>query len=374
VSKALDLSPLWDLLLLKRQSRKIPIRIEPCPRFSESALDLLNGGTGDSIMRHMMTSLTKYQHYSELLLADPSFLEIVRIGSCEPEVKRFSEMTRNEEMAFDARCHDILTSLLVCLQKSQTSKQKRTFYYYVLEYLVKEPSRSDFSYCLISRLARKLLEWLSESLTHSRQTGRKEIQKEPEEGTRKEVNRYFGWAIHSLLERYYQKQNEDDNEDVGNKKIVEFLKEMRIFHHDAINNKTYLEDCYDDFDILRNKGWLTLVSPAYFEFGNELLTKIRTKCNQKKLRELGNSCIQIAKEEVLGSMQLQTSFFSCPNESILSNKIKTKVYRQLVEKTLNARIGRESNKFRTENTGRKGKQQSDMTLRDSLRMKGKIIE
>ena len=149
---------------------------------------------------------------------------------------------------------------------------------------------------------------------------------------------------------------------------------MRIFHHDAINNATYLEDCYDDFDILRNKGWLTLVSPAYFEFGNDLLTKIRTKCNQKKFRELGNSCIKIAKEEVLEGVQLPTSFAECPNETILSNEIKLKVFRQLVEKTLNARIGRESNKFRVENTGRKGKQQSDMTLRDSLRMKGKTIE
>jgi hypothetical protein len=281
-------------------------------------------------------------------------------------------------MAFDTRCHDILTALVVCLQKSQKSKQKRTFYYYVLEYLVKKPSRSDFSYCLISRLAQKLLEWLSESLTHSRQTGRKVIQNEPEIGTSKEVNRYLGWAIHSLLQRYYRKQHEEDtdedDEDVSNKKIVEFLGGMRIFHHDAINNETYLEDCYDGFDILRNKGWLTLVSLAYFEFGNDLLSQIRKKCNQIKLRELGNSCIQMAKEEVLESIQLKTSFLECPNEIIVSNEIKLKVYRQLVEKTLNARIGRESNKFRVENTGRKGKQQSDMTLRDSLRMKGKKIE
>ena len=112
----------------------------------------------------MMTSLTKYQHYSELLIADPSFLEIVRIGYCEQEVKHFSEMTRNDEMAFDTMCHDILTALVVCLQKSQKSKQKRSLYYYVLEYLVKKPSRSNFSYCLISRLAQKLLECVRKSL------------------------------------------------------------------------------------------------------------------------------------------------------------------------------------------------------------------
>jgi hypothetical protein len=326
-------------------------------------------------MRHMMMCLTKYDHYSYLLLADPSFNEIVRIGYREPEVRKFSEMTGNDEIAFDVRCHDILTALVGCLQKSQQSKQKRTFYFFVLDYLVKKPSRSDFDYCLISRLAHKLLEWLSESLAHSRQAGRKNLEQEPqEEGKSKEVNRYFGWAIHSLHHRYYRKPQEDTDEEVGDKKIVEFLGGMRIFHHEAITNDTYLRDCYDDFDILRNKGWLTLVSPAYFQFGSDVLARIRSKCNQKKLRELGNSCIKTAKEDVLGSVQLQTKFFECTNQTPLSNKMKLKVYRQLVEKTLNARIGRESNKFRVENTGRKGKQQSDMTLRDSLRMKGKIIK
>jgi hypothetical protein len=99
---------------------------------------------------------------------------------------------------------------------------------------------------------------------------KKHLEKEPQEAASKEVNWYLGWAIHSLLERYYQKQHEDDNdEDVSNKKIVEFLGGTRIFHHDTINNEAYLEDCYDAFNILRKKGWLTLVSLACFKFGNE---------------------------------------------------------------------------------------------------------
>ena len=57
----------------------------------------------------------------------------------------------------------------------------------------------NFDYCLISGLARKLLEWLSESLAHLGQARSKKKQKEPsseiankEESANKEVNRYLG--------------------------------------------------------------------------------------------------------------------------------------------------------------------------------------
>jgi hypothetical protein len=237
--------------------------------------------------------------------------------------------------------------------------------------LVKKPSRSDFDYCLISRLAQKLLEWLGESLQFSRQAGRPNQAKEPQDGGMKEVNRYFGWAVHSLHAKFDQKLQEDNEED-NEKKRIEFLEGIRIFHHDAVRNETYMEKCYDDFDVLRNKGWLTLVSPDYFEFGNKLLTKIRSKCNQKKFQELGNACIKMAKQDVLEDVELLTEFFACNNQTDVSNRIKRDVFRQLVEKTLNARIGREASKYRVENTGRKGKEQSDMTLRDSLQQKGKV--
>jgi hypothetical protein len=259
-----------------------------------------------------------------------------------------------------------------CLQQSQQSKQKRTFYFYVLDYLVKKPSRSNFDYCLVSRLAQKLLEWLGESLSYSRQARRTKQAIAPQVDGVKEVNRYMGWAVHSLHAKFERNLQEENGEEESEKKRLEFLEGMRIFHHDAVKNETYLEKCYDDFDVLRNKGWLTLVSPEYFEFGNKLLTKIRSKCNQQKFRELGNACIKMAKQDVLEDGELLTDFFACDNQTEVSNRIKRDVFRQLVEKTLNARIGRESNQFRVENTGRKGKEQSDMTLRDSLRQTGKV--
>ncbi len=54
----------------------------------------------------------------------------------------------------------------------------------------------------------------------------KELAKESakkEEGASKEVNRYLGWAIHSLLERLYRNQLEDDDDDERKKRIIEFF-------------------------------------------------------------------------------------------------------------------------------------------------------
>jgi hypothetical protein len=185
--------------------------------------------------------------------------------------------------------------------------------------------------------------------TYLGQAQRKEKSKElssesvnKEEGANKEVNQYLGWMIHSLLERLYRNELENDDDNESKKTINDFLVAgMQIFHHNAINGQSYLEKCYDDFDILRNKGWMTLVSPVYFDFGIKLLTIICSRFNQDKLKELGKSCIKIAREAVLGSDHLQSIFLECQNETLLSSKRKKCVYQQLVEKTINAQIGQE---------------------------------
>jgi hypothetical protein len=58
----------------------------------------------------------------------------------------------------------------------------------------------------------------------------------------------------------------------------------------------------------------------------ELITyQNSNKMQLEKLHELGNSCIKIVKEEFLGSIQLETSFFfECPNETISPTKSNSK--------------------------------------------------
>jgi hypothetical protein len=52
---------------------------------------------------------------------------------------------------------------------------------------------------------------------------------------------------------------------------LDFVSRMRYLDHQAAQDRTYLEECYDRIYRLQNCGGLTLVSPPYFEFGKHLI-------------------------------------------------------------------------------------------------------
>jgi hypothetical protein len=90
-------------------------------------------------------------------VGDPPLLEITRIGYREPEVISFSGTTRNDEMLLDIRCPDNLASLVGC-------KKEHALYYFVLDYIIKNLSRSDSEKCLLSPHSKRL----TDSLTYLR--------------------------------------------------------------------------------------------------------------------------------------------------------------------------------------------------------------
>lgn len=62
-------------------------------------------------------------------------------------------------------------------------------------------------------------------------------------------------------------------------KMILHLDTMRIFHNEAVTDEDYMRNCYSDFDLTDNDGWLSLVSKPYFSFGKELLSRIREEIN-----------------------------------------------------------------------------------------------
>jgi hypothetical protein len=77
----------------------------------------------------------------------------------------------------------------------------------------------------------------------------------------KEVNRIFGWAIHSLMKRIQnevkelnesnsQRMNGDDKE-----AAIIFLTDMRVFEHEILGNDYYLKHFYNPADMLRNDAF-----------------------------------------------------------------------------------------------------------------------
>ena len=61
--------------------------------------------------------------------------------------------------------------------------------------------------------------------------------------------------------------------------MISNLDSMRIFHNEAVTDEEYMRDCYSDFDLTDNDGWLSLVSKPFFAFGKELMSRIRTEIN-----------------------------------------------------------------------------------------------
>jgi hypothetical protein len=83
-------------------------------------------------------------------------------------------------------------------------------------------------------------------------------------------------ALKGVTEKWRRLAGHGNNDD-GEDEVVDCCKsdalavvEMSITHVQALNNPHYLENCYAPSDPLRNKGFLTLVAPAYFDFARSL--------------------------------------------------------------------------------------------------------
>jgi hypothetical protein len=84
------------------------------------------------------------------------------------------------------------------------------------------------------------------------------------ENGKKEVNRFLGWAIWSLRRKLSKRRNRAEAKDwvlVENvEPLIQHLDGMRCFHHHAIIDQEYMENCYSQADQSRNGAWLSLVS------------------------------------------------------------------------------------------------------------------
>jgi hypothetical protein len=56
--------------------------------------------------------------------------------------------------------------------------------------------------------------------------------------------------------------------------MIGFVDEMQIYYTEALLDKQYVLKCYASCYQLKNKGWLSLPSKAYFPFAWYLLHQI----------------------------------------------------------------------------------------------------
>jgi hypothetical protein len=155
-----------------------------------------------------------------------------------------------------------------------------------------------------------------------------------------EVNSFFGWAISDIHQTLVDELNETefDVEESVVQARLDFVGRMRYFDHQAAQNKTYHEECYDGIYRLQNCGGLTLVSPQYFEFGKSLMQVIVNSLGMKHFNIIGSEAVKKLHVYIEKNVEsLTRQFLECDKSfTAISRKEKAEILDRLVEKTCNA--------------------------------------
>jgi hypothetical protein len=272
--------------------------------------------------------------------------------------KLFSELTVQEESAFDSTCQrlnaHLIKSFASCLDQfdKSESKKKVKFNQALLEFLqskmfievVASSTVTEFCYqlgmCAIATsLWGKLRSLVRNCLPKNNLDAL--YSEDQKLNFKVEVNSFFGWAISDIHRTLVDELNatEFDVEESVAQARLDFVGRMRYFDHQAAQNKTYyLEECYDGIYRLRNCGGLTLVSPQYFEFGKSLMQVIVNSLGMKHFDIIGSDAVKKSCVYIEKNMESLTSqFLECDERfTAISRKEKEAILDRLVKKTCNA--------------------------------------
>jgi len=223
----------------------------------------------------------------------------------------------------------------------------------------------------VSHLFLTLARWFWERLVQIQRESKPDEKVVVLGSPKKEVNRFLGWAIFSLLEKFKERQETEwaqGEDETEFDEIIGLLKEMRILHSQAILNTAYMQNCYEPLDVMANLGGLTLVSPKFFSFGLALIKVVSGALSQELMKRDGDQCMQNARNRVKESIEeLRRMFLIRAKNHPLQQAKKLEVMDKLVEKVCNARFGAVLRLFKDHETGRRGDKKSDTTLRGSLK-------
>ena len=240
-------------------------------------------------------------------------------------------MKEEEETIFDEVCQVLLADIWGCLRNSGEAKRnsvEASHQYQVHTYLQGLNNESAFGIiinrmplglinrqaaCILCQRLSKFLfhEWIPESLLSIRQKLRtvvaevgdveqraKSSELEIDEADlSKEVNRFVGFAISSLIKKtrkMFTRTKEplkmvDDEELVGR---LHLLKSMRVFEHQILSDADYIANYYCSFHRLLNDGYLALVAPKYVGLGLSMLKLFAHAVKDEQLQKKGHETLR----------------------------------------------------------------------------------
>ena len=135
-----------------------------------------------------------------------------------------------------------------------------------------------------------------------------------------------------------------------------------------MQSKSYVEKYYDIFLRSSNRGFMTLVSEIYFEFGFKSIEKVSLALTQDIMNRDIES-VETGKEILIADKELHDNFIEISkNNNFLEKECDiTNIYHELLDKVVNSRFSEEYCTYREENTVRGGKaKESNLAFRGEL--------
>jgi hypothetical protein len=109
-----------------------------------------------------------------------------------------------------------------------------------------------------------------------------------------DVQKIVGWAVFDLRNGRKEKPKHatiisDVDMVVKIESELDFLADMRSFHHDIIDNQDYIKNCYQSRVELINRDYLSLVSPTFFDFGKLLIEFVCAHFTAERIKTEGTT-------------------------------------------------------------------------------------
>jgi hypothetical protein len=181
----------------------------------------------------------------------------------------------------------------------------------------------------------------------------------------KETCGFIGWSLSEIL-----RKNIAGNGIGDECEKVLFIKNMIYTHEEAMGDVEYSSFHYSTFDMMWNNGGLTLIHPAYINFANELVVAMMSVINMDSFFTNKNSICADARQAIKDDERLYKLFKNSFNPIILHDKILEQVYKELVTKSCNARLGAEKKRFVEEKVGTCSKQ-TNSNFRETMKVESK---
>jgi hypothetical protein len=339
----------------------------------------------------------------ELVLEDEGFREYITantFGSLEGWFRTLCQLSGTDKVLFEVACTQIIADIFRIWENSMYAPRTTigsSYHYGVLRFL--QDRQKDLrlknrisgmpvslrarggNVILVLTFSRWFTGWIRKAML--------QISKELNPATnvdnggssspdddKREVNRFLGWAVFDLRRKLVIRRDRAHNnkwrmaEDVPS--MITHLDTMRIFHNEAVQDETYMRDCYSDSDLCNNDGWLTLVHKTYFSFGKELMGAIRREINVQKIERHGNAAVLQAITKIHEGADfaaLKSKFMEASSTLLLATETKVSILLKLMKKTFHARAKAATIAYRAKKTDRHAPGAATQAFRQDLKAK-----